>query len=86
MLDYKIVNVIIDGKRIAVPADYTVLKACESIGISIPRLCFLEGIHEEANCRMCVVKIKGINGLKALTFNFMSFSMISFAITVLGLV
>ena len=65
MLDYKIVNVIIDGKRIAVPADYTVLKACESIGISIPRLCFLEGIHEEANCRMCVVKIKGMNGLKS---------------------
>ena len=58
------VNLTIDGRKITVPADFTIMKAADSIGISIPRLCFLEGIHEESNCRVCIVKIKGQNGLK----------------------
>ncbi|XFA98303.1 NADH-dependent [FeFe] hydrogenase, group A6 [Candidatus Izemoplasma sp. B36] len=59
-----LVNLTIDGKKISVPSDYTIMKAADSIGISIPRLCFLEGIHEESNCRVCVVKVEGQNGLK----------------------
>ncbi|MBI9010186.1 MAG: iron hydrogenase small subunit [Tenericutes bacterium] len=54
----------IDGKACSVPSNMTILKAAESIGISIPRLCFLEGIHEQSNCRVCIVKIEGVNGLK----------------------
>jgi NADH dehydrogenase/NADH:ubiquinone oxidoreductase subunit G len=60
----KYVNLTIDGKNIEVPSDFTVLKAAESVGINIPRLCFLEGIHEQSNCRVCVVKIEGMKGLK----------------------
>lgn len=60
----KYVNITIDGKEVSVPSDYTVMKAADSIGISIPRLCFLEGIHEQSNCRVCVVKIDGQRGLK----------------------
>ncbi|MDD3122686.1 MAG: NADH-dependent [FeFe] hydrogenase, group A6 [Candidatus Izemoplasmatales bacterium] len=60
----KLVNVTIDGHLIEVPSDYTVLRAAEVAGVRIPRLCFLEGIHEEANCRVCVVKIDGVKGLK----------------------
>jgi len=59
-----LVNLTINGKAVAVPPDYTVLKAADAVGVSIPRLCFLEGIHEEANCRVCVVKIEGQRGLK----------------------
>jgi NADP-reducing hydrogenase subunit HndD len=59
-----LVNVVIDGKPIAVPAGTTVLKAADMAGIRIPRLCFLEGIHEEGNCRVCVVKVEGQKGLK----------------------
>ena len=58
------VNVIIDGKPIAVPAGTSILKAADMAGIRIPRLCFLEGIHEEGNCRVCVVKVEGQKGLK----------------------
>lgn len=58
------VNLTIDGQNVSVPSDFTVMKAADSIGISIPRLCFLEGIHEESNCRVCIVKIDGQRGLK----------------------
>lgn len=58
------VNVVIDGKPIAVPAGTSVLKAADMVGIRIPRLCFLEKIHEEGNCRVCVVKVEGQKGLK----------------------
>ncbi|MDD2297923.1 MAG: 2Fe-2S iron-sulfur cluster-binding protein, partial [Sphaerochaetaceae bacterium] len=58
------VSVFIDGKPIAVPAGTSVLKAADMAGVRIPRLCFLKGIHEEGNCRVCVVKIEGQRGLK----------------------
>lgn len=58
------VNLTIDGKKVCVPSDYTVLKAAEEAGIYIPRLCFLEGIHEASSCRVCVVEIEGQRTLK----------------------
>ncbi len=60
----KMVNIIINDKKLSVPEGYTVLKAATENGIYIPRLCFLEGIHEEANCRICLVEIDGVRGLK----------------------
>ena len=60
----KQVNIIINGKSAVVPADYTILQAAESMGIFIPRLCFLKGINENSSCRLCVVEIKGIRTLK----------------------
>jgi NADP-reducing hydrogenase subunit HndD len=63
-MDKKMTNITINGKAVAVPSDYTILKASEMAGIDIPRLCLLEGIHEEGNCRVCVVKVEGQKGLK----------------------
>ena len=60
----KQVNIIINGKSAVVPADYTILQAAESMGIYIPRLCFLKGINENSSCRVCVVEIQGIRTLK----------------------
>lgn len=58
------VTLTIDGKQITCPSDFTVMKAADALGIKIPRLCFLEGLHEESNCRVCVVKIDGQKGLR----------------------
>ncbi|NCB45118.1 MAG: 2Fe-2S iron-sulfur cluster binding domain-containing protein, partial [Clostridia bacterium] len=58
------VNITINGTQVSVPSDYTILKAAEMANVDIPRLCFLEGIHEEGNCRVCVVKVEGQKGLK----------------------
>lgn len=58
------VNIIINGKQASVPAGSTILEAAESMGIFIPRLCFLKGINENSSCRLCVVEIKGLRTLK----------------------
>lgn len=63
-MEEKMINITIDGKPISVPASYTVMQAAYKLGIKLPRLCFLEGIHEESSCRICVVEIEGQRSLK----------------------
>jgi iron-only hydrogenase group A len=60
-----LVNIKINGRDITVPSDYTVIKAAAEVGIEIPRLCFLKGVHENSNCRVCVVEIEGERTLKS---------------------
>lgn len=57
-------NIKINGQTISVPTDYTVLQAAEDMGINVPRLCFLKDINETSACRLCVVDVKGMRGLK----------------------
>jgi NADH-quinone oxidoreductase subunit G len=52
-------KIIIDGKELDVPAEYTVLQACEAAGAEIPRFCFHERLSIAGNCRMCLVEVKG---------------------------
>ncbi len=55
------VNIIIDGQKIVVPRGTTVMQAAEKIGIHIPRLCYHPHLSVEGSCRVCIVKIEGIN-------------------------
>ena len=52
-------KIIIDGKEIDVPAEYTLLQACEAAGAEVPRFCFHERLSIAGNCRMCLVEVKG---------------------------
>jgi NADH-quinone oxidoreductase subunit G len=52
-------RIVIDGKEIDVPADYTLLQACEAAGAEVPRFCFHERLSIAGNCRMCLVEVKG---------------------------
>ncbi len=52
-------KLIVDGKEIEVPADYTLLQACEAAGAEIPRFCYHERLSIAGNCRMCLVELKG---------------------------
>ena len=52
-------KLIVDGKEIDVPPDYTLLQACEQAGAEIPRFCFHERLSIAGNCRMCLVELKG---------------------------
>ena len=52
-------KIIIDGKELDVPAEYTLLQACEAAGAEIPRFCFHERLSIAGNCRMCLVEVKG---------------------------
>ena len=50
---------IIDGKEIDVPPEYTLLQACEAAGAEIPRFCFHERLSIAGNCRMCLIEVVG---------------------------
>ena len=50
---------IVDGKEIDVPAEFTLLQACEAAGAEIPRFCYHERLSIAGNCRMCLVEVKG---------------------------
>ncbi|HEY3719177.1 MAG TPA: NADH-quinone oxidoreductase subunit NuoG [Roseiarcus sp.] len=52
-------KIVIDGKEIDVPAEYTLLQACEMAGAEVPLFCFHERLSIAGNCRMCLVEVKG---------------------------
>ncbi len=52
-------KIVIDGKEIDVPPEYTLLQACEAAGAEIPRFCYHERLSIAGNCRMCLVELKG---------------------------
>ena len=52
-------KLIVDGKEVEVPAEYTLLQACEAAGAEIPRFCYHERLSIAGNCRMCLVELKG---------------------------
>jgi NADH-quinone oxidoreductase subunit G len=52
-------KLLVDGKEVDVPAEYTLLQACEVAGAEIPRFCYHERLSIAGNCRMCLVELKG---------------------------
>src|SRR5436305_13067749 len=52
-------KLIVDGKEIDVPPEYTLLQACEAAGAEIPRFCFHERLSIAGNCRMCLIEVPG---------------------------
>ena len=57
------VNLTIDNIQLSVPEGTTIMEAAKTIGISIPKLCFLKDINEIAACRVCVVELEGMDRL-----------------------
>src|ERR1700739_1629468 len=53
-------KLIVDGREIDVPPEYTLLQACEAAGAEIPRFCFHERLSTAANCRMCLIEVVGV--------------------------
>ncbi len=54
-----VTKILIDGKEFDLPADYTLLQACEAAGAEIPRFCYHERLSIAGNCRMCLVEVAG---------------------------
>ena len=52
------IEVIIDGNPVQIESGSSILQACESVGINIPRFCFHERLSVAGNCRMCLVEIE----------------------------
>ena len=58
----KTVNLTIDGINVEVQDNLTILEAARKANMHIPTLCFLKGINEVGDCRMCIVQVEGRKG------------------------
>jgi formate dehydrogenase major subunit len=54
-----LVTFTLNGSTVAAQADETILQTAQAHGIEIPRLCYMEGMRADGNCRTCMVEIKG---------------------------
>ncbi len=52
-------TVVIDGVSLEVEPGTSILQACEQLGIEVPRFCYHDKLSVPANCRMCLVQVKG---------------------------
>lgn len=55
MISIKVNNVVVQ-----INAGISILEACKTIGITIPRFCYHETLSIAGNCRMCLVEVEGM--------------------------
>ena len=55
--DNQVPTVTIDGKKVRVKKNATVLDAAKRAGIWIPTLCYHPSVSSEASCRLCMVEL-----------------------------
>ncbi len=58
------IKVNLNGTEVEVEKNQTILEVANKIGTYIPTLCFLKGVNETSQCRMCLVEIEGVRGFK----------------------
>ena len=59
------INLVIDGKNVAVEQGATILNAASMAGIRIPTLCYFKDLNDIGACRICVVEVEGQSKLNA---------------------
>jgi NADH dehydrogenase (ubiquinone) Fe-S protein 1 len=52
-----IVNIVINNRPINVRSTATILQACDSVGVDVPRFCYHESLSVAGNCRRCLVEV-----------------------------
>ena len=52
------INITINNVNVDLPANSTILQACNSLNIDVPKFCFQENLQIAGNCRMCLVEVK----------------------------
>jgi len=55
------ITIEIDGKKIKVEKNTTIIAAADKAGIPIPRFCYHKKLSIAANCRMCLVEVEKFN-------------------------
>jgi iron-only hydrogenase group A len=55
----KNINLVIDDTAVTVPEGTTIMQAADTIGVHIPRLCYLPNLSLEGACRVCIVEVEG---------------------------
>ncbi|MGB9809414.1 MAG: molybdopterin-dependent oxidoreductase, partial [Caldanaerobacter sp.] len=58
-----LVTIRVDGREIKAPLGENLLKVLRENGFNIPGLCYYEKVSVTGSCRLCLVKVKGMQGL-----------------------
>jgi len=53
------VSFTLNGQTVIGRSDETILQTAMRYGVEIPRLCYMDGMRPDGNCRTCMVEIKG---------------------------
>src|SRR5690242_21205834 len=53
------VSFTLNGKTVEGRADQTLIEIADEQGLEIPRLCYMDGMRPDGNCRTCMIEIKG---------------------------
>ncbi len=53
------VSFTLNGQPVVGSSAETILQTADRLGVEIPRLCYMEGMRADGNCRTCMVEIKG---------------------------
>ena len=59
------VTLMIDGRRVTVPAGISIMRAAIEGGIDVPKLCATDSLEAFGSCRLCLVEIAGRAGTPA---------------------
>ena len=58
----KTVTLTVDGFDVTVPEGTSIMRAANTAGISVPKLCATDSVEAFGSCRLCLVEIDGRNG------------------------
>lgn len=61
----EVVEVVVDGVKVKVPAGTSVMRAATEAGLPVPKLCATDSLKSFGSCRLCVVEIDGRKGTPA---------------------
>ena len=59
LLAAPLVSFELNGRAVSARADQTLIQIADAEGISVPRLCYQDGLDTAGNCRACMVEIAG---------------------------
>jgi formate dehydrogenase major subunit len=51
------VSFTLNGETVVCDSGQTILQVADQHGVEIPRLCYMEGMRPDGNCRTCMVEI-----------------------------
>lgn len=54
------ISLIINGEEFQTHSGVSILDACKSAGVFVPRFCYHETLSIAGNCRMCLVEVEGV--------------------------
>jgi NADH dehydrogenase/NADH:ubiquinone oxidoreductase subunit G len=52
------IPVYVNNNLVLVPQTASVLEACETVGVTVPRFCYHSQLPIAGNCRMCLVEVE----------------------------